>query len=174
MRRYVRATCVLCKFGSPVITEWKLMSSSGTNGPGKCRKKKKKKNERRERELATRENNCAKCIAADALQAYIVRTTHPNAKTCACTRSKERGKWVFHESRAPEGAVNFNSLTKQPECVLGSKYAYFGNLISDSETTLIFICFFNVSPTCANRAILREKWNISTESTTYSDKAFCV
>lgn len=34
-----RATRVLCKFGSPVITEWKLMSSSGTNGPGKCGEK---------------------------------------------------------------------------------------------------------------------------------------
>lgn len=52
--RYERATRVLCKFGSPVITEWKLMSSSDANGPGKCKKR------RTERE---RENNGAKCIA---------------------------------------------------------------------------------------------------------------
>lgn len=59
--RYARATRVLCKFGSPVITEWKLMSSSGANGPGKC---KKKTNEERKREsmkekITAREVYCA-------------------------------------------------------------------------------------------------------------------
>lgn len=119
MRRYVRATCVLCKFGSPVITEWKLMSSSGTNGPGKCRKKKKNRAERK----GTGDEEKITARSVLRLTRTSTYTTHLYAQNVHANRRSEENECFTRV--ALEGAVNFNSLTKQPNMFFGSKHAYF-------------------------------------------------
>lgn len=83
--RYACATRVLCKFGSPVITEWKLMSSSGTNGPGKMRKKNERKGER--------------ARAGKTKEKITVRSVLRRVQACECVcdnESRKSGEWGLH------------------------------------------------------------------------------
>jgi len=103
--RYVCATRVLCKFGSPVITEWKLMSSSGANGPGKC-KKRRTERERKKR-IDERENNSVKCIAATYM------CTNESARCvsmgeCICDNESKRRE--MSSSRGLHSRVQLTSI----------------------------------------------------------------